>query len=133
MKNGKKQKRTELKQTPSGNRNSCYDSFDNLECIDLNLGGENSGNVLQDFTFSNGGSIYATHDPTSDYDDEDWKRIEDTAEKNGWSPPKPDLDLNILKKNNFFDALAMAEYPPDRPWRTASTDNPMYRIDYCDK
>ena len=25
----------------------------------------------------------------------------------------------------------MANYPPDRPWRTASTDNPMYRIDYC--
>ena len=67
----------------------------------------------------------------SDYNDEDWKRIEDTAEKNGWSPPEPDLDLNILKKNNFFDALAMADYPPDRPWRTASTDNPMYRIDYC--
>ena len=67
----------------------------------------------------------------SDYDDEDWKRIEDTAEKNGWSSPEPDLDLNILKKNNFFDALAMADYPPDRPWRTASTDNPMYRIDYC--
>eukprot|EP00943_MAST-04B_sp_MAST-4B-sp1_P009126 g9126.t1 len=67
----------------------------------------------------------------SDYDENDWKRIEEKARKNGWATPETDIDLNILKNNAFFDAMEVCDYPPPKPWYTASTTNPMYRIDYC--
>ena len=53
------------------------------------------------------------------------------AERNGWGVPGTDEDLDILKKQDFFDAMAASNYPPTKPWHTASTSNPMYRIDYC--
>ena len=67
----------------------------------------------------------------SDYCENDWKRIIVKAERNGWEVPGTDEDLDILKRNDFFDAMAASNYPPTKPWHTASTSNPMYRIDYC--
>ena len=68
----------------------------------------------------------------ADYSDTEWGRLVERAKANNWSPPAHGGDLGILAEHGFEDAfLAAADRPPHPAWLTASSADPMYRIDYC--